>query len=70
MPYRYTFIVFLFVGAILIPIAGKSSNYLNIVWKLGNIGNALMAAPNLIGLLFLTGIVAKVTRDKLAKPAS
>ena len=69
MPYRYTFIVFLFVGAILIPIAGKSSNYLNIVWNLGNIGNALMAAPNLIGLLFLTGIVAKLTQDKLAKPA-
>ena len=69
MPYRYTFIVFLFVGAILIPIAGTSSNYLNIVWNLGNIGNALMAAPNLIGLIFLTGMVAKVTRDKLAKPA-
>lgn len=68
MPYRYIFIAFLFVGAILTPIAGKSFNYLNIVWNLGNIGNALMAAPNLIGLIFLTGIVAKVTRDRLAKP--
>ncbi len=64
MPFRYTFIVFLFVGAILTPIAGQSFNYLNIVWNLGNIGNALMAGPNLVGLLFLAGLVAKITRDK------
>lgn len=66
MPFRYTFIAFLFLGAILTPLAGKSANYLNIVWHLGNIGNALMAAPNLIGLLFLAGMVAKVTRERLA----
>ncbi len=66
-PFRYTFIVFLFIGAILTPIAGKSFNYLNIVWNLGNIGNALMAIPNLIGLLFLTGIVARITRERLVK---
>ncbi len=65
MPFRYTFIGFLFVGAILTPIAGKSFNYLNIVWNLGNIGNALMAIPNLVGLLFLTGVVARITRDKI-----
>ncbi len=65
-PFRYTFIVFLFVGAILTPIAGKSFNYLNIVWNLGNIGNALMAGPNLVGLIFLAGVIAKVTRDKFS----
>lgn len=65
MPFRYTFIVFLFLGAILTPLAGASFNYLNIVWNLGNIGNALMAGPNLIGLLFLAGMVAKVTKEKL-----
>lgn len=65
LPYRYVFIVFLFLGAILTPIAGTSYNYLNIVWNLGNIGNALMAVPNLIGLLFLAGLVAKTTRDRL-----
>lgn len=53
MPFRYTFIAFLFFGAILTPLAGDNFNYLNIVWNLGNIGNALMAAPNLIGLIFL-----------------
>ena len=65
MPYRYLFIVFLFLGAILTPIAGESYDYLNIVWHIGNIGNALMAFPNLVGLLFLAGVVAKVTKDKL-----
>jgi AGCS family alanine or glycine:cation symporter len=64
-PYRYTFIVVLFIGAILTPVAGESFDYLNIVWHIGNIGNALMAFPNLVGLLFLTGTVAAITRTKL-----
>lgn len=68
MPYRYTFIMFLFFGAILTPIAGESFNYLNIVWNLGNIGNALMAFPNLVGLIFLAGTVAAITRERLRKP--
>ncbi len=65
MPYRYVFIAFLFFGAILTPLAGKSFNYLNIVWNVGNIGNAMMAIPNLIGLLFLAGVVARITSEKL-----
>ncbi len=69
MPYRYIFIAFLFFGAILTPLAGDSIRYLNIVWSLGNIGNALMAIPNLIGLLFLAGVVAKVTRERLGSTA-
>ncbi len=64
-PYRYTFILVLFVGAILTPIAGESFDYLNIVWHIGNIGNALMAFPNLVGLLFLAGTVSAITRKRL-----
>ncbi len=67
MPFRYTFIAFLFIGAIITPIAGESLEYLNIVWNLGNIGNALMAFPNLVGLLFLAGTVAAVTRKRLSE---
>jgi AGCS family alanine or glycine:cation symporter len=67
LPYRYIFIAFLFFGAILTPMAGESFDYLNIVWHIGNIGNALMALPNLIGLLFLAGIVTRVTREKLTR---
>ncbi|MCB0284533.1 MAG: sodium:alanine symporter family protein [Calditrichaeota bacterium] len=67
MPFRYTFIAFLFIGAIITPLAGEGLEYLNIVWNLGNIGNALMAFPNLVGLLFLAGSVASYTRNALKK---
>lgn len=59
MPYRVLFISLLFVGALM---TGK---YLDIVWNVGDIFNAIMAIPNLIGLLFLAKIVAKITRDSL-----
>lgn len=65
MPYRYVFIAFLFMGAIMTPLAGESFKYLNIVWNLGNIGNALMAIPNLVGLIFLAGTVASITKTRL-----
>ena len=65
-PYRLVFIAFLFFGAVLTPLAGESFNYLNIVWNIGNIGNAMMALPNLVGLLFLAGTVAAITRKRFA----
>ena len=67
MPFRYTFIIFLFVGAIITPLAGESLEYLNIVWNLGNIGNALMAFPNLVGLIFLAGSVAAYSKTAFSK---
>lgn len=57
MAYRLVYVGLLFIGAML---TGK---YLNIVWFVGDTANAIMAFPNLIGLLLLSGIVAKVTRD-------
>lgn len=56
-PYRMIFIVLLFFGALL---TGK---YLDIVWNIGDIFNAIMAIPNLLGLLFLAKIVAKITKE-------
>ncbi|MCB0287189.1 MAG: amino acid carrier protein [Calditrichia bacterium] len=67
MPFRYIFIIFLFVGAVVTPLAGESLHYINIIWNLGNIGNALMAIPNLVGLLFMAGLVARVTRERFSK---
>ncbi len=57
--YRYIFCIFVFFGAVL------QGRHLQIVWNLGDIGNALMAIPNLIGLLLLGGLVRKVTKDYL-----
>jgi len=36
---------------------------LELLWKLASVLNALMAVPNLIALLALSGVVAKLTRD-------
>lgn len=52
-PYRIIYLVFIFIGAVL---------ELRVVWGFSNIMNGLMAFPNLIGILFLTGIVVKETK--------
>ena len=52
LTYRIVFIVFIFIGAVL---------NLQIVWGFSNIMNGLMAFPNLIGLLFLSGVVSRET---------
>jgi AGCS family alanine or glycine:cation symporter len=57
MPYRVVFITLLFLGALM---TGK---YLDIVWNIGDTFNAIMAIPNLFGLLFLARIVSRVTRE-------
>ena len=59
LPYRYIFCIFVFMGAVL------QGDYLRIVWNFGDIGNALMAIPNLIGLILLGSVVKKVTDDYL-----
>jgi AGCS family alanine or glycine:cation symporter len=57
MPYRWTFLALLFIGALL---QGK---YLNIVWYVGDTFNAFMALPNLLALFLLAGYVARFTND-------
>ncbi|RMG64893.1 MAG: sodium:alanine symporter family protein [Calditrichaeota bacterium] len=59
-PYRLTYIALLFLGANL------QGQYLDIVWNVGDIANAFMAIPNLVGLLFLARIVARITEDAFA----
>jgi AGCS family alanine or glycine:cation symporter len=61
MPYRYFFCIFVFLGAVL------QGEHLRIVWNLGDIGNAVMAIPNLIGLILLGGVVKMVTDDYLKR---
>ena len=54
VPYRVLFILAIPIGAII---------KLELVWKLSDIANALMAVPNLIGVIFLSGVVAKMSKD-------
>ncbi|HLA41701.1 MAG TPA: sodium:alanine symporter family protein [Candidatus Glassbacteria bacterium] len=54
VPYRLIFTGMVFVGAI---------SRLDFVWLVSDVMNALMAVPNLVGLLLLSGVVYKVTRS-------
>jgi len=36
---------------------------LKIVWTFSDITNALMALPNLVGIVLLSGVVARLTKD-------
>jgi AGCS family alanine or glycine:cation symporter len=54
MPYRYLWVIFVAVGAIA---------KLSFVWDLADTLNGLMAIPNLIGLLLLSGVVVSETKD-------
>jgi AGCS family alanine or glycine:cation symporter len=53
-PYRYIFTCFVLVGALA---------ELETVWSVADLFNALMAFPNLVGLLVLTPVIVKVTRE-------
>ena len=52
--YRVVFSVFVFIG---------STVALDIAWSFSDIANGLMAIPNLISLLVLSGVLAKDTKE-------
>ncbi|MBZ4652693.1 MAG: sodium:alanine symporter family protein [Peptococcaceae bacterium] len=53
-PYRYLWVIAVLVGAVA---------KLSFVWDLADTLNGLMAIPNLIGLLLLSGVVVSETKD-------
>ena len=53
IPYRVLFIILTFVGAIV---------KLELVWNISDMLNALMAIPNLVSILFLSGVIVKETK--------
>ena len=55
--FRAVFCIFTFFGAVL------QGRYLNIVWNLSDIANALMVIPNLIGLIYFSKVIKKETQD-------
>jgi AGCS family alanine or glycine:cation symporter len=57
-PYRYIFCVFVVLGAV---------GGLNLVWTIADNLNALMAVPNLVGLLGLSGVVARESRSYISR---
>jgi AGCS family alanine or glycine:cation symporter len=53
-PYRLLFTVVIYFGAI---------SRLEFVWTISDVMNGLMALPNLVGLLLLSGVIARGVRD-------
>ncbi|MBW2526229.1 MAG: sodium:alanine symporter family protein [Deltaproteobacteria bacterium] len=53
LPYRLLFVVMVYVGAV---------RSLEFVWTAADVMNGLMALPNLVGLLLLSGVIARETR--------
>ncbi len=58
-PYRYCFCLVIAIGAF---------QKVDFVWDFSDTMNGAMAIPNLIGLLGLSGVVLKMTREALARP--
>jgi len=58
VPYRFLFCVMIFVGAIL---------ELEVVWTFGDVALGIMAIPNLIALVALSGVLVRITNEYYSK---
>jgi len=56
--YRWVYVVCITIGAV---------GGLRVIWAIADIFNALMAIPNLIGLILLSGVVARETKRYCAR---
>lgn len=61
LPYRIIYIVSVFIGCVAT---------LDLVWLFADTFNGLMAVPNLIALLLLSGVIAKESQDFIARRKS
>ena len=59
-PYRLLFVLAAFTGAAVLQL-GQTTGFA-LVWAFSDVFNGAMAFPNLVGLLLLSGIVARETR--------
>ena len=59
--YKIIFVAFIVVGATM---------SLDLAWDIADTLNGLMAIPNLIGVLALSGVVVKITRNYIKRKAS
>src|SRR5690625_243406 len=62
-PYRVIFVIGIFTGAFVLELGDLSG--FQLVWDFSDVMNGAMAIPNLIGLLLLSGVVARETRAYL-----
>jgi AGCS family alanine or glycine:cation symporter len=65
VPYRVVFILASFVGAWVVTLPEATG--FQLVWSFADVMNGAMAFPNLVGLLLLSGVVARETREYFAR---
>jgi AGCS family alanine or glycine:cation symporter len=58
VPYKYVYCLVLFIGAI---------SSLEGIWGFGDVALGVMAIPNLIAILFLSGTLRKITKEYFSK---
>lgn len=66
-PYRILFVIASFFGAYALELGEAQRSGFQLVWAFSDIMNGLMAVPNLIGLLLLSGVVVNETKEFLAR---
>lgn len=64
LPYRLAFIAAIFLGSFVLRLPDVRG--FEFVWDFADLMNGLMAFPNLVGLLLLSGVVARETRAYFA----
>jgi alanine or glycine:cation symporter, AGCS family len=58
LPYRIVFVIVAYIGTV---------RTLEFVWTFSDVMNGLMAIPNLVGLIFLTGVIVAETNGYFAR---
>lgn len=66
-PYHVLFVAASFVGAWVLTLSAQQG--FQLVWNFADVMNGMMAFPNLVGLLILSPVVARETREYLARRA-
>ncbi|MFN3834477.1 MAG: alanine/glycine:cation symporter family protein [Glycocaulis sp.] len=54
-PFRFMWVAVAFLGTLVVNVDG--------LWRFGDVANSMMLFPNVIAILFLSGVVVKYTRD-------
>ena len=58
LPYRYVYTIAYFLGSLFA---------VELIWDLADLANGCMALPNLIGLVLMSGVLARETEDYLSR---
>jgi AGCS family alanine or glycine:cation symporter len=62
LPFRISWIVVTFFGAAALMFEGSVANIVNLFWLVADTLTGMMAAPNLVGLVFLSPVVFAMTK--------